>query len=140
MIGRLATGSSGLGWLAVIGRSRVPSPPAMTTAFKADALLSVCRLCTRRLCTRWGGIATYQSPHLDEVKQCGLPVQSGAPYRESPADHPGQRPAPTGMISEEQQREGVQQAQRGRLADEADLQPADARPAPQQLQGEADHK
>ena len=34
MIGRFATGSNGLGWLAVIGRSRVPSPPAMTTAFK----------------------------------------------------------------------------------------------------------
>src|SRR3984885_6153228 len=33
MIGLLHTGSSGLGWLAVIGRSRVPSPPAITTAF-----------------------------------------------------------------------------------------------------------
>ena len=37
MIGRLATGSRGLGWLAVIGRSRVPSPPAITTAFNAYA-------------------------------------------------------------------------------------------------------
>src|SRR5690349_25158669 len=37
MIGRLATGSSGLGWFAVIGRSRVPSPPAMTTAFNGFA-------------------------------------------------------------------------------------------------------
>jgi len=25
----------GLGWFAVIGRSRVPSPPAITTAFTA---------------------------------------------------------------------------------------------------------
>src|SRR5215470_16011399 len=33
MIGLFTTGSSGLGWLAVIGRSRVPSPPAITTAF-----------------------------------------------------------------------------------------------------------
>ena len=33
MIGLLVTGSMGLGWLAVIGRNRVPSPPAMTTAF-----------------------------------------------------------------------------------------------------------
>ena len=40
MIGRFATGSNGLGWLAVIGRSRVPSPPAMTTAFKTQPLLS----------------------------------------------------------------------------------------------------
>src|SRR2546423_14278706 len=37
MIGRLTTGSSGLGWFAVIGRSRVPSPPAMTTAFNGFA-------------------------------------------------------------------------------------------------------
>src|SRR6201995_2578000 len=37
MIGRLATGSSGLGGFAVIGRSRVPSPPAMTTAFNGFA-------------------------------------------------------------------------------------------------------
>src|ERR1039457_102647 len=36
MIGLLATGSSGLGWLAVIGRSRVPPPPPMTTAFTGD--------------------------------------------------------------------------------------------------------
>src|SRR5258708_27679828 len=35
MIGRLTTGSIGFGWLAVIGRSRVPSPPAITTAFTA---------------------------------------------------------------------------------------------------------
>src|SRR5262249_43721474 len=28
-------GSIGLGWFAVIGRSRVPSPPAITTAFTA---------------------------------------------------------------------------------------------------------
>jgi len=37
MIGLLATGSSGLGWFAVIGLSRVPSPPAMTTAFNGFA-------------------------------------------------------------------------------------------------------
>src|ERR1700722_13441131 len=40
MIGRFTTGSSGLGWLAVIGRSLVPSPPAITTAFTAAGLLS----------------------------------------------------------------------------------------------------
>lgn len=37
MIGLLATGSSGFGMLEVIGRSRVPSPPAMTTAFITGA-------------------------------------------------------------------------------------------------------
>ena len=40
MIGRLTTGSSGLGWFAVIGRSRVPSPPAMTTAFIRGSVLT----------------------------------------------------------------------------------------------------
>ena len=33
MIGRPATGTSGLGWRLVSGRRREPSPPAMTTAF-----------------------------------------------------------------------------------------------------------
>src|SRR5579871_314577 len=33
MIGRPATGTNGLGWRLVRGRSRDPSPPAMTTAF-----------------------------------------------------------------------------------------------------------
>jgi hypothetical protein len=37
MIGLFTTGSSGFGWFAVIGRSLVPSPPAMTTA------LTVCQ-------------------------------------------------------------------------------------------------
>ena len=32
MIGRLTTGNSGFGMLAVMGRSRVPSPQAITTA------------------------------------------------------------------------------------------------------------
>ena len=39
MIGLLTIGSSGLGMLAVIGRSRVPSPPAITTAFTPAHLL-----------------------------------------------------------------------------------------------------
>ena len=33
IIGRLASGSIGLGAFEVSGRSRVPSPPAMITAF-----------------------------------------------------------------------------------------------------------
>ena len=35
IIGMLAMGSIGLGWLEVRGRSLVPSPPAMITAFMA---------------------------------------------------------------------------------------------------------
>src|SRR3954462_1551805 len=37
MIGLLATGRSGLGMLEVMGRRRVPSPPAITTAFMSEA-------------------------------------------------------------------------------------------------------
>ena len=37
IIGRLAIGIIGLGWLEVSGRSRVPSPPAMITAFMLAA-------------------------------------------------------------------------------------------------------
>ena len=37
IIGMLAMGSIGLGWLEVSGRSRVPSPPAMITAFTGPA-------------------------------------------------------------------------------------------------------
>ncbi len=33
IMGRLAIGIMGLGWLQVRGRNRVPSPPAMMTAF-----------------------------------------------------------------------------------------------------------
>ena len=36
IIGRLASGIIGLGRFEVSGRSRVPSPPAMITAFMAD--------------------------------------------------------------------------------------------------------
>ena len=35
IIGRLTSGMRGLGWLDVSGRSLVPSPPAMMTAFIA---------------------------------------------------------------------------------------------------------
>ena len=36
IIGRLTSGSIGLGALEVSGRRRVPSPPAMITAFMAE--------------------------------------------------------------------------------------------------------
>ena len=41
MIGRLTTGSRGLGMLVVMGRRRVPSPPAMTTAFTSPPPLQL---------------------------------------------------------------------------------------------------
>ena len=76
MIGRFTTGSSGLGWLAVMGRSRVPSPPAITTAFTTDAAPS-----------------SDQVPYLREVQQRRPPVQGDAPDGEGPADDRG-RPRP----------------------------------------------
>ena len=39
IIGMLAIGNIGLGWFEVSGRSRVPSPPAMITAFIQSPLL-----------------------------------------------------------------------------------------------------
>ena len=39
MQGRPATVTIGLGWFDVRGRSLVPSPPAITTAFKPASLL-----------------------------------------------------------------------------------------------------
>src|ERR1700677_584672 len=66
MIGRLATGSRGLGWFAVIGRSRVPSPPAMTTAFKGFATPSRFRPL---------GIPRYRPIHgAATLPTCGLAV------------------------------------------------------------------
>ena len=43
IIGRLASGIIGLGWLLVSGRSRVPSPPARITAFTRTLLASSAR-------------------------------------------------------------------------------------------------
>src|SRR4051794_5876499 len=83
MIGRLATGSMGLGWLAVIGRSRVPSPPAMTTAFNGFAAPS------RYLPLCVYPTAAGQALDLGEVEHGRPPVQDRPPYRESPAYDPG---------------------------------------------------
>src|SRR5580700_10096058 len=94
MIGRLTTGSMGLGWFAVIGRSRVPSPPAMTTAFNGFAAPSG---------SARSGIypaAAGQASHLGQVEHRGPPVQGGPPDREGPAYDPGQGPAPAGVIAQ----------------------------------------
>src|SRR6516165_8154462 len=92
MIGRLATGSMGLGWLAVIGRSRVPSPPAMTTAFNGFAA-------PFRFALGMYPAAVGQASNLGQVQHRGPPVQDGSPDREGPAYDPGQRPAPAGVIA-----------------------------------------
>src|SRR6516225_6007361 len=142
MIGRLATGSMGLGWLAVIGRSRVPSPPAMTTAFNGFAApFAAFRLYFPHEPTLgMYPTAVGQASYLGHVQHRGPPVQDGSPDREGPAYDPGQRPAPAGVIAEEQQRERVEQAQGGGLADQADLQGAEAGPAFEHGQRPAHHQ
>ncbi len=58
IIGRLTSGIIGLGWFDVSGRNRLPSPPAMITAFTASNLPPPrrheppCPLAARR--ARWG--------------------------------------------------------------------------------------
>src|SRR5580704_6288300 len=116
MIGRLTTGSIGLGWLAVMGRSRVPSPPAITTAFMGDlpSRLSSAplgrgswpavslarqflagrplarRLLARRSRARGAGrrAGGDQPPGLHDVQEGGAPVQCTSPDGEGPTGHP----------------------------------------------------
>src|ERR1700722_9918321 len=84
--------------------------------------------------------AADQASYLDQVQHRGPPVQDGAPGREGPAYDAGQGPAPAGVIAQEQQRKGVEQAQCGCFPDQADLQGAEADPALQHGQRPAhDH-
>src|SRR3954471_4915525 len=121
MIGLLTPGSRGLGWLAVIGRSRVPSPPAITTAFTGATP-------SRRLRRSWSGLRSpsvhpgsrrpRELPHLDGIEGGRPPVKAGPPERERPADDLGDRGPGPRMRTEEQEGKGVQQAERGRLTHE----------------------
>ena len=73
IIGRLTSGSMGLGTFDVSGRSRVPSPPAMITAFMS---------CVRSLSSsgRTYPTAARSRPHV-----AGCCVSRGATLREAPA-------------------------------------------------------
>ena len=69
--GRLAIGSIGLGWLEVSGRSRVPSPPAMITAFTMASSLVVPTL-------RRAAAAVGQGPAgRDQVRRTGGDPRQG---------------------------------------------------------------
>src|SRR4029077_19443634 len=116
MIGRLTTGSIGLGWLAVIGRSLVPSPPAITTAFTAAR--SPSRVGARSLrCSRF----SQQLPGLRDIQARGPPVQGTSPDNEDPTDDPRHLRVASCVRTEEEQGKRIEQAQRRGLAGEADL-------------------
>ena len=112
MIGRLTTGSSGLGWFAVIGRSRVPSPPAITTAFNGFAAPSrfppLCAprhgrnqgraLLPNELAVSLTRLLTWTRYSTAAHQYRAVPQIANA----QPTD-PGERPAPAGVIAKEQQ-------------------------------------
>src|SRR6266436_5144827 len=96
MIGLLTTGSSGFGWFAVIGRSLVPSPPAMTTALTvASAPLRLAPLtmvrcpgavyCGTPACP----VSSEQAAGLLEIERSGPPVQCSSPQSEGPTEDLG---------------------------------------------------
>src|SRR5215469_7563353 len=117
MIGLLATGSMGFGWLAVIGRSRVPSPPAITTAFTAPpqtpspTMLSSCRLSGPRVTGSRpphplgpAAPAGEQSPGLYYVQQGRAPVEGGSPDSKAPTGYPRSLRVLGNVRTEEKQR------------------------------------
>ena len=131
MIGRLTTGSSGLGWLAVIGRSRVPSPPAIDHrphgAARRPAPGPRTGPAQRRTCQAYARPATqYRTvPHVDE-----RPAQR-------PEDR-GQQVVALGQRGE-QHGEGVQQVEGRGLAQEGDRQRAVAVAAQHRQQAGEEH-
>src|SRR4029077_16608661 len=116
MVGFFPPGSSGLGWLAVIGRSRVPSPPALTPAFtcypsppantaylpsfhrrRARVMASVPAAPSRPTSPRparpplrpWLVPGpSRQAACLLQVQHGGPPVKASSPDREGPTDDP----------------------------------------------------
>src|SRR4051794_13531737 len=126
MIGRLTTGNNGFGWLAVIGRRRVPSPPAITTALIAGSPRA------RNVGGRGGRLAPplhvghrsiffvvlQKAPSLYGVQSPGPPVQSGSPDREGPTDPPRDGLAGSAAVAEQQERKRVEHAHRGGLAED----------------------
>src|SRR5215831_19115992 len=140
MIGLLTTGSSGLGWLAVIGRSLVPSPPAMTTALTGcqrslqaqrprPAAGSVAgRICIaearRRAAASAQPVRGEQAAGLLGVECGSPPVQCSSPERERPTEYPGECCVRRLVRTKKKQGKSIEKAQRGRFADETDLERA----------------
>src|SRR5438270_9985409 len=97
IIGRLARGIIGLGWFDVSGRSRVPSPPAMITAFilKPSSRLG-----------GYPGFSDRSTGHRD-VGDRRVPPQDQAWDRTAPAQEV-RRPVENevGVVAHQEQREG----------------------------------
>src|SRR5689334_18176139 len=109
MIGRLATGRSGLGMLEVMGRRRVPSPPAITTAFMSEASSSKRRRSSRlhpsrlsRTFPPWAiqalrpqqsassighGVRADEAADLYHVEDSCPPVEGCTPSSERPSEN-----------------------------------------------------
>src|SRR5579875_3825905 len=127
MMGLLTTGSSGFGWLAVIGRSLVPSPPAITTALTASlrslhderAPAGLPRPRTRSSAAAPAGRRPAGLPGLPArcqqpagllgVERGGPPVQCSSPERECPTDDRRRGGVRGGVRPEEEQGKRVEQ-------------------------------
>ena len=75
----------------------------------------------------------HQIPDLGEVEQRRPPVEGHAPHGERPADYPHDLGGGPAVRTEEKQWKRVHEAQRGGLADEADLQRAVLGAPPQRI-------
>ena len=130
MIGRFTTGSSGLGMFEVIGRRRVPSPPAITTAFMPVPA---------RRRARPPGRRRTMPAHLDAGRASRPTSTARCPRPRRPSRRPWRRRPPLRSRSpSSSEREGEQQVERGRLAQVVDRQRAEAVPT-QNRQRERQH-
>ncbi len=135
IIGRLAMGIIGFGWLEVSGRSLVPSPPAMITAFT-----------TRPPAVAGPPAAKQRTAGHRDVGAGGQPGQD----KSDDAGHPGEdvdRVLPGGVaVTEEEGRVGEHEGERARLAHPEDVDPGGSERRQQQdghrhhhLAGEGGH-
>src|SRR6185437_4288037 len=90
IIGRLAIGSIGFGWFEVNGRSLVPSPPAMITAFTVHPSLGDLRG-LRRPAPAGGPSLLQRLPRRYQVGERRRPGQPQTDTPDDPGDVPDRR-------------------------------------------------
>src|SRR4051812_4248489 len=124
IIGWLTSGIIAFCWLEVRGRSRLPSPPAMITAFIGRQRLS----CLGSSCRRRRYPPFGQSPAGEgDVGDGGVQTEGEAGYGAGPREHVGQAvPRQVLRVSREEEREGEHQAEGARLAGPLHVDPAGA--------------